>query len=67
MTTCAHCNKSLRSIGKQRKNGRYFIGNDGNDWSKRLYHKKCWKIVGPLITREKMERLEQYEKQNCEK
>ena len=61
MTTCAHCNKCLRSIGKKRKNGRNFIGNDGNDWSGRLYHKKCWKIVEPLITRAKMERLEQQE------
>ena len=36
---CKHCMKPLKTIGTSRKNGnpRY------HDWSKRQYHKKCWK------------------------
>tara|TARA_R110002051_G_scaffold297193_2_gene363450 strand:+ start:869 stop:1072 length:204 start_codon:yes stop_codon:yes gene_type:complete len=29
------------SIGKQRKNGKTFKKNSGNDWKGRKFHKKC--------------------------
>jgi len=37
---CKLCKKSLVPIGNKRKNGA-----DHNDWKKRKYHKKCFKIV----------------------
>ena len=44
---CHLCKKPLVSIGKQRKNGRAFASNGGNDWmgEGRKYHKCCLKIV----------------------
>jgi hypothetical protein len=36
---CKYCGKTLRSIGLDRANGK----TDHSDWSKRKYHKKCWK------------------------
>ena len=38
MTKCAKCQKPLKLIGIDRKNG---IGNY-YDWQNRFYHKKCW-------------------------
>ena len=45
MTNCLKCNRPLRAIGRQRKNGRDFQSgaNLNNDWAQRQYHKKCWK------------------------
>jgi hypothetical protein len=42
---CEWCGKTLPSIGKQRKNGRYFTkgSNHNNDWGGRRFHKKCFK------------------------
>ena len=36
---CFHCGKSLVTIGRQRKKGK----RTHNDWSSRVYHKKCFK------------------------
>ena len=37
--TCAFCNKTLKTIGFLRKNGK-----NHPDWEKRNLHKKCWKL-----------------------
>jgi hypothetical protein len=42
---CCYCNKPLKAIGNNRKNGRSFSSNNGNDWSSRQTHKKCYKIL----------------------
>lgn len=44
MNNCEYCNKTLKSIGNQRKNGKKFIMNvnNSNDWNDRKYHKKCY-------------------------
>ena len=63
MVACQLCKKPLRSIGNQRKNGRYFEGNKSNDWKGRKYHKQCHKIVWerrmlrPEFSTEEMARL----------
>lgn len=36
---CDYCGQSLRSIGTSRKNGR----DNLFDWTKRKYHKKCFR------------------------
>ncbi len=36
---CKLCNKPLKIIGKDRKNGK----TDHFDWNTREYHKSCWK------------------------
>ena len=41
--TCEHCNKALKSIGTNRKNGHAYSANNGADWVKRRFHKKCLK------------------------
>jgi len=52
---CQHCGKTLRAIGRQRKNGRpSYTGQSFDDWSQRKYHKMCYKEV---------KELEQYEYQ----
>lgn len=45
MPNCLKCHKPLRSIGKNRKNGKNFVSgaNNNMDWKERQYHKKCWK------------------------
>ena len=45
MTNCEYCNKPLKKIGNNRKNGKHFTANNGNDWNERKYHKKCYKEV----------------------
>ena len=45
MPNCKRCDKPLRSIGKERENGKDFDGNKGHDWTDRQYHKKCWKYI----------------------
>ena len=35
---CKRCNKPLKLIGIERKNGRGYY----TDWSDREYHKRCW-------------------------
>ncbi len=42
---CDYCGNALKVIGTHRKNGRdvYLF-----DWSKRKYHKKCFKEVKTL-------------------
>ena len=37
---CQHCNKPLRMIGIQRKNGKELY----KDWNSRKFHKKCYYI-----------------------
>ena len=39
---CVVCQKPLRAIGRQRRNGRSFCSNGGNDFSTRKTHKKCY-------------------------
>jgi hypothetical protein len=39
--TCAYCNKTLVTIGRDRKNG---VG-DYKDWEGRKYHKKCYEFL----------------------
>tara|TARA_R110000824_G_scaffold357338_1_gene544790 strand:- start:1017 stop:1319 length:303 start_codon:yes stop_codon:yes gene_type:complete len=45
MPNCLKCKKALRSIGRNRKNGKDFQSNANynKDWKERQYHKKCWK------------------------
>jgi len=43
MTKCLYCNKSLRLIGRTRKNGKEIANHNGCDWKDRKYHKKCFK------------------------
>jgi hypothetical protein len=51
---CIHCGGSLKIIGTHRKNGRdIFLV----DWSKREYHKKCFKVVKQL---EKYKKIDQF-------
>lgn len=38
------CNKPLRLIGRDRKNGKTIDNKSGKDWTTRKFHKKCWKI-----------------------
>ena len=38
---CKHCKKPLKVFGLDRKNG----VDHHSDWSKRPYHKKCWKVL----------------------
>ena len=40
---CEHCGKPLRAIGLDRANGKPGRKGSFNDWSKRKYHKKCYK------------------------
>lgn len=40
---CKHCGKHLVAIGMRRSNGKNHI-----DWSNRIYHKKCWRIINGL-------------------
>ena len=44
MKICIECGKSLKVIGKDRKNGKDFEGNNGKDWCERKRHKKCFKL-----------------------
>ena len=37
------CEKPLRLIGADRKNGKLVNNTTGKDWGTRKYHKKCWK------------------------
>ena len=67
MVNCLSCNKPLRSIGLNRKNGRLFVSGENNneDWKNRKYHKKCWKekqnsIMYDFIRKEnELKRLEE--------
>lgn len=43
MNKCLYCNKSLRLIGRTRRNGIAIGNHNGCDWTERKYHKKCWK------------------------
>jgi hypothetical protein len=52
MPNCIHCDKPLRKIGKDRINGKLFVGNDGEDWSSRRYHKRCYKLKKEEETRD---------------
>jgi hypothetical protein len=50
---CYYCNKPLKIIGYERKNG---IG-DYKDWENRGFHKKCYKMIkefkdNDIITKE---------------
>ena len=63
---CEYCHKPLRAIGKQRKNGRAFASNDGNDWPARRYHKKCLDIVCELKHREMEKKYEAEKKAAAE-
>lgn len=38
---CEFCDKPLKLIGKDRKNGKPLSTKDGRDWDTRKYHKKC--------------------------
>ena len=38
---CQHCQKPLRMIGVQRKNGKELY----KDWNSRKWHKKCYKKI----------------------
>lgn len=69
MPNCLKCGKPLRSIGKNRKNGKDFISgaNDNKDWKTRKYHKSCWKehqddIMFEFMIKEK--ELERMKKEN---
>jgi len=42
MPSCQKCGKKLNKIGNERKNGKHYNNNNGNDWSTRKLHKKCW-------------------------
>ena len=44
-SNCIECGGVLKSIGLERANGKITIGKYNNDWDKRKYHKKCFKIV----------------------
>lgn len=43
MTKCEICNKPLKLIGADRKNGKVINNKTGKDWTTRTKHKKCWK------------------------
>ena len=43
MTNCEICNKPLKKIGVERKNGKAIKNKTGKDWTTRTKHKKCWK------------------------
>ena len=43
MTKCIKCNKALKKIGTERKNGTTLRNHNGKDWEDRQLHKKCWK------------------------
>tara|TARA_R110002072_G_scaffold113962_11_gene243775 strand:+ start:4696 stop:4938 length:243 start_codon:yes stop_codon:yes gene_type:complete len=45
MVECGKCKNHLKAIGKQRKNGKDFEGNKGNDWDERKFCKKCYKLL----------------------
>lgn len=45
MSNCLYCNKPLKKIGLNRKNGLLFNNNKGYDWYNRKYHKCCYKII----------------------
>lgn len=40
---CLLCDKPLRLIGNERKNGKTINNTTGKDWGTRKYHKKCWR------------------------
>lgn len=42
---CVECDKTLRLIGNERKNGKSINNTNGKDWGTRKYHKKCWKLI----------------------
>lgn len=72
MRNCLKCNKPLRAIGRNRKNGIAFQSgaNHNLDWKERQYHKKCWKehqdyIMWQFMIKEK--ELERMKKENNEK
>tara|TARA_E500000318_G_scaffold6641_1_gene6283 strand:- start:187 stop:501 length:315 start_codon:yes stop_codon:yes gene_type:complete len=69
MPNCLKCNKPLRAIGRNRKNGKDFKSgaNFNKDWKERQYHKKCWKehqddIMWDFMIKEK--ELERMKKEN---
>lgn len=43
MGLCELCNKPLKLIGADRKNGKVIKNKTGKDWNTRTKHKKCWK------------------------
>ena len=45
MPNCIYCNKPLRVIGSDRKNGKPINNNSGKDWKNRKFHKKCFKLI----------------------
>lgn len=47
MTKCIYCNKTMPSIGTDRKNGKtsFFYSHD---WEARKYHKTCFKKINGL-------------------
>ena len=42
---CEVCNKPLRLIGVERKNGKALNNKTGKDWVGRTKHKKCWLLT----------------------
>lgn len=42
---CKYCDKPLRKIGIERKNGKKIYNKTGKDWATREYHKKCYKLI----------------------
>tara|TARA_Y100000361_G_C10865452_1_gene191470 strand:- start:133 stop:342 length:210 start_codon:yes stop_codon:yes gene_type:complete len=56
---CIECGKPLRLIGRDRKNGKDFEGNNGKDWDNRKRHKKCYKTYRERIS------LERYLSNKC--
>jgi len=42
---CEYCNRPLRKIGLERKNGKPINNESGKDWEERKYHKGCWKKI----------------------
>ena len=42
---CQYCNRPLRKIGIERRNGKPINNETGKDWENRKYHKGCWKKI----------------------